>query len=231
MSQKREARSKDKLGQHLKEKLMPCDTSRENDTVIDGGWLVHQINWGSTKSFQYVAEIYLNFVLSKARFRNTVVVFDEYASSPKDRDHLRRTTCSVGAINIIPEKFSPVSKVKFLSNPDNKSMSVKFLGDVLEENIYIKCLHARDDCDTLIIKTALEKVANNDIEIFAEDTDILVMLVHHSPKVRNALYFTTSSALYNIKEIYNQLTLLEQKRLLLIYSITCHFRRQQSENF
>ena len=76
----------------------------------------------------------------------------------KDHDHTR-TKCSVGSINIISEKLCPVSKTKFLSNVQNKTNFVNFLACELQENEIIECVSASDDCDTLIVKTALGKAS------------------------------------------------------------------------
>ena len=54
-------------------------------------------------------------------------------------------------------------------------------------------VRAKDDCDTFIVKTALKIARTDHVEVFLEDTDVIVMLVHHSSAVSKQMYFTTNS--------------------------------------
>ena len=83
----------------------------------------------------------------------------------------------MGEVNILPEKPCPVTKTRFLTNHKNKDGFVRFLGNYLKEQ-GIVCHFARDDADTLIVKVALVLSATSSVEIVADDTDILIMLVH-----------------------------------------------------
>ena len=58
------------------------------------------------------------------------------------------------------------------------------------------------------------------VEVLAEDTDILIMLIHHSPTAPNTLYFTTKTGVYNVMRIWQKLTDLEKERLLFIHAVT-----------
>ena len=65
------------------------------------------------------------------------------------------------------------------------------------------------------MKTAIEKAECMIVEEFSKNTDILVMMIHHSVNVSNKLYFTTPSASFSPNDIYDKLTTSEQQRLLL----------------
>ena len=58
-------------------------------------------------------------------------------------------------------------------------------------------------------------------EIIAEDTDILVMLVHRSKiLVSQNLYFATRDGSYDVKKLYESLTLTERERIFFIRAVT-----------
>lgn len=87
---------KAKLGKHLKNASGTYATCNAGSIVIDGGWLIHQINWESDQMFSAIAANYTCYVKNKAHGKDTLVVFDGYNSSPKDHDHRRRLKCSTG---------------------------------------------------------------------------------------------------------------------------------------
>jgi hypothetical protein len=215
---------KSKLSQHLKDKVavLTSSCSAEN-LVIDGGWLMHQISWTSSDSFSSIGTNYVNFVKRKACSRTTVVVFDGYESSPKDHEHKRRSKDSIGCseIRIIPTKPCPVTKAKFLSNNVNKSKFITYICELLQ-NVGINTSIARDDADTLVVKKALQLSSSNNksVEIIAEDTDILILLLHHSITCTKPLFFTTQNGSYNIMELYEKLSPSERQRLLFMHSLT-----------
>ena len=211
---------KSKLAKHLKDYVFSTEKCNKETVVFDGGWLIHQITWPAEKSFKDITESYVTFILRKSYGKSAVAVFDGYANSPKDHDHMRRTKCHTGTINIIPDKPCPVSKTRFLSNVNNKDNFIGFMINTLSPKASITCLKVNDDCDTLVVKTALDRAAVTDVEIMAEDTDILIMLIYHSSTVNNNLFFTTSSGSYNIKNISSQLNVSERERILFIHSFT-----------
>ena len=58
------------------------------------------------------------------------------------------------------------------------------------------------------------------MHVRAEDTDILVMLVHHIPRCPNVIQMITKSDTYSIMDIRNKLTDVEKDRLLFVHSFT-----------
>jgi hypothetical protein len=69
-------------------------------------------------------------------------------------------------------------KDDFLSNPSNKQRFLHMLGDQLND-AGCRVYHAVDDADAIIAKVALSKTAEGPTVIIADDTDILVLLLHH----------------------------------------------------
>ena len=61
---------------------------------------------------------------------------------------------------------------------------------------------AEDYADTMIVTTALNIAFQKDVEIKAEDTDILCLLVHHyRADHHHEMYLTTGKGTYPIKGI------------------------------
>ena len=176
------------------------------------------------KTLESIGKSYVSLIKSKANGHSTCVVFDSYNRSPKDHEHERRTAGTAGGIEIlvIPINACPVSKNKFLSNVTNKSNFILYLCGLCGDD-EIQTEVANDDCDTTIIKKAI-MYANCDpqqsVEILAEDTDILVLLLHHSTSVQQNLFFTTNKGTYNVTELFNNLSDKEKSRLLFLHAFT-----------
>ena len=81
-----------------------------------------------------------------------------------------------------------------------------------------------NDCDTMVVKRSLQQSESSEsgrsVEVMAEDTDVLAILLHHSTTPSHTLYFTTQSGTYDVMEIYDQLTETEKARLLFIHAVT-----------
>ena len=68
-----------------------CD--EETDVfVLDGGSLLHKVHWENNSTYFDISNSYLKYV--KAKYGNTIVVFDGYHEglSTKDNTHIRRTS-------------------------------------------------------------------------------------------------------------------------------------------
>ena len=77
-----------------------------------------------------------------------------------------------------------------------------------------------DDADTSIVKSALDRATENTVEVRgAEDSDILIMLVHHVSPQHHPMILTTSKGRYSIAEIIASLT-DQQKQYLLCHAFT-----------
>jgi len=66
-----------------------------------------------------------------------------------------------------------------MMNSHNKRLFIQLLATRLQQHHYT-VLHAVDDVDKLIVKTALDFCVNAEpVTVVADDTDILVLLIHH----------------------------------------------------
>ena len=133
--------SKSELGPHLKQKPEVISSNTGSlKLVIDGGWLLHQLNWSGGDKF------------NKLIPRIAESCIHGYDNSTKDHKHKRRNTGSrCFPIAIMSNKPFPVSKTKFMSNTTNKARFLSFLAAKMNSD-GIESETARDDCDTLNIK-------------------------------------------------------------------------------
>ena len=148
--------------------------------VLDGGALLHRIPWAKDNTYSIIAEKYLKYVIKHYGI-NVTIVFDGYSESgsTKDMTHLRRARLVGQEVFFTSEmKFTTKKEVFFLLCKSNKSRFIKFLANYLEEN-NLTTIQAKGDADLLIVQTAVEQSYNSKIKLIGEDTDLLVLLIHH----------------------------------------------------
>ena len=104
---------------------------------------------------------------------------------------------------------------RFFSNAKNKHELIKLLSDVFTSN-GIEVHVATDDADTMIVSKALNLSLQSEVEIKAEDTDILCLLIHHD----NDIVMTTRSDSHSIGNIVNALDPTQKELLLFIHSFS-----------
>jgi len=71
-----------------------------------------------------------------------------------------------------------MKKEVFLSNSANKQKFIFMLGECLMGDGF-SVHHANDDADFLIVETAIELAKAETVTVLGEDTDLLVLLLHH----------------------------------------------------
>ena len=120
-----------------------------NVIVIDGGWLLYMVKWKQDQTWEEIANNYLGYVQYLGRESlNVVVVFDGYAMSPKDHDHIRRSKGLCCNVEIKQEVVNSIPKAKFLDNTNNKKGLIQLLSNVfLENDIGVELCD--NDADTL----------------------------------------------------------------------------------
>lgn len=217
---------KHKLGKYLKDKVTSLDVTWETIPIsqvliVDGGWLIHQIKWECGKLFSDIGTSYVDLLKRLANGRRCIAVFDGYSSSPKDHEHQRRLKNSSGAIEVTLDESKPctVTKEKFLAGPSNKAQFIKLLSS-LANSVDIETHTADNDADTLLVRKVLEQQKSEPVDVIAEDTDILVMLIHHMPSSQNDIRFITKGGTYSISNIREKLNEQEKERLLFIHAFS-----------
>ena len=149
-------------------------------SVIDGGTLIHRVQWEKGMSFLEISQRYIDFV--NRLHKNTIVVFDGYdISSTKDQEHLRRYSVPLSHfVDIRDDLPVPYSKEKYLSLRRNKAHFVRFLSSHFFR-AGIDVINCVGDADTAIVKAAMTSAAKNQgpVQVIVDDTDIVVMLLYH----------------------------------------------------
>src|SRR6218665_316434 len=148
--------------------------------VVDGGALLHRVRWINGATYMHVARQYVNFV---ARFygNTATTVFDGYLSGPstKDHEHQRRSTKMAAMVSINNDAIVHDNQQAFLANSYNKSCFIEFLMKEFKNSGFC-VMQAPSDADTLIVRVALDIATSGQyVTVVADDTDVLVLLVHH----------------------------------------------------
>ena len=153
---------------------------KDTDTnVVDGGALLRQITWHDKASFGEIVDSYSRYTICK--YGISTIVFDGYSKNPsiKDHEHERRSSTKSPNFSLHRETILTVSQQMFLANGHNKTELLKLLIPKLISDGHT--VHqAESDADRIIVKTTLQIARNGkSVTVFANDTDIIVMLLHH----------------------------------------------------
>ena len=207
------------LARFLKASVDPIENPPATSLVIDGGWLLHSVRWEANVTWKDIAESYLRFVkLISSQHLRITVVFDGYHASTKDHEHLRRTKKACCDILIRPDIKIIVPREKFLDNKNNKAQLVLLLAETFKRS-GISVLQCSNDADTSIVQVALDEARESPVEVRAEDTDIMVMLVHHA--TNHTIFLTTAkNTSYDIGKMQEAVPERYRKYLIFLHSFS-----------
>ena len=97
----------------------------------------------------------------------------------KATEHKRRSLQSTSQnVNVTENMILTTNQETFLSNHVNKDQFIKLLCQKLLQS-GINTLQSKGNADVLIIKKAIEEVTKKDVDVVAEGTDILILLIYH----------------------------------------------------
>ena len=168
--------------------------------LLDGDALLHRIPWSQGASYESILETYSKYAATNCG--EAVVVYDGYKEfTTKDMTHKRRLKGKKGvSITFSLDMNLTVTKEVFLSDSKNKQQFIDFLGTKL----------TNQGCqvpDLLIVKKAIESASSMDTVLIGDDTDLLVLLLHHLPQYGKDIFFTsdrkenTNGQVWNIREV------------------------------
>ena len=165
--------------------------------VIDGGYMIHKVRWNPPTDMQTMLSLFGSYL---RRFgSDVVVVFDGYEHGPsiKDQEHQRRSAMSSAIApcrNLTAETTRIGPQEPFLANRTNKMAFIKLLKDCLEQT-GVTATQAEGDADTEIVSVAVQLATDNTrpVVVVAEDTDVLVLLLHHCRAGMSEMYFYSES--------------------------------------
>ena len=166
-------------------------------TVVDGGWLLQQVPWKIGDTYDSICDSYVSFVTR--RCTSPTVVFDGYSAGPTTKDATHNRRCKGSQHQVIDFSLGmklQKKKEEFLSNSQNKQRIISYIGEKLRAKGF-EVVHAKDDADYLIVKTAVTKAENSETIVLGNDTDLLILLLYHLPPNAKTLYFESST---NAKE-------------------------------
>ena len=156
--------------------------------VLDGGALLHRLPWTRGSTYDSVCQMYVRYVTQK--YGLATIVFDGYTDEPstKDATQLRRTgACSSVTIHFTGDMIIQSKKEEFLNNKINKQRFIHYLSDKLEE-AGCRTDHSKQDADVLIVQTAVASATTKDTVLVGDDTDLLVLLLHHADMNAHELF-------------------------------------------
>ena len=135
-----------------------------------------------------ILKSYTDFVAKN--YGAAVIVFDGYEKfSTKDMTHRRRSKGKKGVSVCFTQDMSlTVTKDIFLNDPTNKQCFIQMLGEKLA-NEGCKVFHGPADADLLIVKKTVESALSMDTVLVGDDTDLLVLLIFHAPRVTKIFSF------------------------------------------
>ena len=131
-----------------------------------------------------------------------------------------RHTADCSDIAIKRTTVCTVPMKKLFSNSKNKHKVIKLLSNVFTEH-GIEVHLATDDADTMVASKALNLSFTEDVEVKAEDTDILCLLIHHFTENHlNEIVMTTRNGSHSISKIVNALDANIKRILLFVHSFS-----------
>ena len=173
---------KSSLRNYILKRADRSKTSSSVSCVIDGGALFHKVKWTIGSTFEDVMKSYQDYIQSRfSRYHNVYIVFDGYDDklSIKATEHKRRSLQSTSPnVNVTENMILTTNRETFLNNHVNKDQFIKLLCKKLLQS-GINILQSKGDADVLIIKKAIEEATKYGVDVVAEDTDILILLIYH----------------------------------------------------
>ena len=168
-------------------------------------------------AFSEVRSQYVVLINHKAAGRRCIIVFDGYPSSSKNHEHKKRTTHSVGGLQVIiaAERKYPMSKDKFLRFEKYKESFIAYLDELISE--YFETTLSNDNSDILI---TIDLSAASSVELVAEDYDVVAFLVQHGVMSAGGILFTSQKGSFSIKDISANLATNERDRILFLLTFS-----------
>uniref|UniRef100_A0A1B0CSS6 Uncharacterized protein n=1 Tax=Lutzomyia longipalpis TaxID=7200 RepID=A0A1B0CSS6_LUTLO len=143
----------------LIQKFAPCTSNPPENCrfIIDGGYLMHAVNWQRPATYNDICNAYVEYV--KHHYgEDSIVIFDGYndSQSTKYVEQQRRSTKkSSSNITVKSDYLVTTTKENFLGNIQNKAALILMLATHMQK-AGICVLQSFGDADVLIVKTAID---------------------------------------------------------------------------
>jgi hypothetical protein len=199
--------------------------------IVDGGAMLHRVRWLKKANCSDVLQQYVTYV-STHYGPGTIVVFDGYMAHPstKDHEHRRRTSkvAAVSADVALEERKAIIFEQQaFFANDRNKDQFIKLLMVRLEYAGF-QTVQSSADADVDIALTAVNLASSQQhaVAVVADDTDVLVLLVHHFIETMADVYIVRHGGKadslrkqFSIRDIRQQLGSEKCQQLLVTHAI------------
>ncbi|KAG0715131.1 hypothetical protein GWK47_012669 [Chionoecetes opilio] len=180
------------------------DVPEVEHNVLDGGSLLHRLKWSEGKTYCSIADDYASFTVK--HYGKATIVFDGYIGGPNTKDIIhqrRRKNRTSNKVNIAEGTKFVGKKEDFLSNVENKQSLINLISQRMKDR-GCNVIQSEGDADVEIVKAAVSMSSNKRTSLIGEDTDLLVLLLHHaSTSDGNKLYFYSDkgspATVYDIK--------------------------------
>ena len=118
------------------------------------------------------------------------MVFDGYLARPsvKDSTHQRHQRKHHPKVSFIPATMFSGKKEEFLSQGCNKQGLINMISDSLREKGFM-VMNAEGDAGCDIVQAAIAASEHQITTLIGEDTDLLILLLHHMDYRKKTLYF------------------------------------------
>ena len=149
--------------------------------VLDGGSLLHRLQWKTRDSYGTIAQSYADFTVR--HYGLATVVFDGYGGGPsiKDNTHKRRGQNTHPIVHFTEEtEFSGrPKKDDFLSRDKNKEGLIALISSEMRKK-GCNVINAPGDADVEIVKAAVQSSRTQSTTLIGEDTDLLILLLYYA---------------------------------------------------
>ncbi|XP_065911780.1 uncharacterized protein [Dysidea avara] len=219
---------KSQLSRGLKNSVEPSALNIQAKYVLDGGALIHKLKWIKKGTYQDIVKQYVSYV--RAKYGNCCIVFDGYKQGPsiKDHEHERRVKKACADIQLIESMEANVNQETFLSNEGNKAQFISLLSCYLKSDA--QAVHnSPGDADTMIAACALQMaMEGKEVNVVADDTDVLILLMHHWTDAMADVYFLSETKksqkktlqVWRIRDLISKAGNIVTSQLLFIHAWT-----------
>ena len=208
------------LGNLIKATLVHGAIPKEMETIVDGGLLFYTVVWEMGKTYGQILNRYVAYVKSHFPANESVhIIFDGYLThSTKDMAHKHRNPVESLDIEFNEETILDCKRELLLSNPRNKQRFINLLAKYLRIAHYNVQLE-NSDADTSFVKKALELSEESHVCVVSDDTDVLILMIHHMKQPQNCVYIRQSGVYFDIIGLRRSLGKTAES-LLLYHALT-----------
>jgi len=218
------AKAIDEYASSLSDEAVTNEVPQTEKYVLDGGSLMHRVQWTKGSTYGAIADCYVDFTLRN--YGMATVVFDGYRDQPsvKDCTHQRRQQKNHPKVSFTPATVFTGNKEEFLSQGCNKQGLINMISNKMREK-GPTVINAEGDADYDIVQAAIAASENHTTTLVGEDTDLLILLLYHMDSRKKTIYFRSDKRskdqrVYNINTLKECLGQQLCSQLLFIHAFT-----------